>query len=48
MSRLVLSASEDDCLIVIDSLIVIYGVSEIKVLFGIIFDHSYTLLALKW
>ena len=48
MSRLVLATSEGDCLIVNDSWPVIYGVSEIKVPFGIVFDHCYTLLALKW
>jgi len=48
MSRVVLVASEGDCLIVNDSLPVIYGVNGIKVLFDIVFDHCYTLLALKW
>jgi hypothetical protein len=48
MSRLILSASENDYLVFHCPFPLIYGASETIVQLGIIFDHCCTILALMW
>ena len=48
MSRLINTAFEGDYSMFIYPLPLIYEASEILVLLGRVFDHYYTILALRW